>query len=451
MQLSVGGLTADGEDATSELDWLVLEAQRRIRLPEPLVNLVYHDKLAEDFLLKCVELLRTGIGQPAFHNSRTAVERHLYHHRMPLEVARTFVIAGCVQSFIPGYMDGYFETRLNIAKMIELALGNGKDPMTGIQLGPQTGDAGNFKSYGDFYEAFNRQVAYFMSLTHDVSRTAWTLQQNFPTPFGSSFVNDCIKEGRDVSTGGARYSFGDGVCLVGVIDAANSLAAVKNLVYEDKKLTLERLRQALADDFEGHEDVQQMCLNAPKYGNDDEYVDAMARGIYNTCYKLHSKSDYLGRPVMPSAYSVTGHVAFGEFTGALPSGKRATKPLVDASVSAQAGTDKNGPTALVKSAAKVLDTVKYGSSHLNMKFHPTALKGTSGARNLLSLIKTYFDLGGYHVQFNCISGETLRAAQLHPENYKELVVRVAGYSAYFVTLDKDVQEDIIKRTELSFR
>ncbi len=450
LQLSLGGLTPDGEDATNELDWLVLEAQQRIRLPEPLVNLVYHDKLAEPFLLKCVDLIRTGIGQPAFHNSRVAIERHLYHHKMPLEDARPFVIAGCVQSFVPGYMDGYWETRVNIAKMIELALNNGKDPLTGKELGPQTGEAESFQTYDQLYQAFDRQLEYFFPLTHDVSRTAWTLQRNFPTPFGSAFINDCVEKGKDVSDGGARYSFGDGVCPIGVVDAANSLAAIKKLVFEEKKLTMSQLRKALSADFEGYEEVERMCLNAPKYGNDEEYADSIARDIYESCYNLHSASDHLGRPVMPSAYSVTGHVAFGEFTGTLPNGKKARKPLVDATVSAQAGTDRNGVTALVKSAAKVIDTVKYGSNHLNMKFHPTALKGMDGARKLLSLIKTYFDLGGYHVQFNCVSGETLKDAQLHPENYRELVVRVAGYSAYFITLDRDTQDDIIKRTELTF-
>ena len=450
LQLGLGGLTADGEDATNELDWLVLEAQQRIRLPEPLVNLVYHDKLSEEFLLKCVDLIRTGIGQPAFHNSWIGIERHLYHHKMPLEEARPFVIAGCVQSFIPGYMDGYWETRLNIAKMIELTLQNGNDPLTGIQLGLQTGEAESFQTYDQLYQAFVKQLEYFVPLTHNVSRTAWSLQRNFPTPFSSSFINDCIRKGKDVSDGGTRYSFGDGVCLVGVVDAANSLAAIKKLIFEEKKLTMSQLIEALAANFEGYEEIERMCINTPKYGNDDEYADSIAKDIYEICYNLHSKSDHLGRPVMPSAYSVTAHVAFGEFTGALPNGKKARKPLVDASVSAQAGTDKNGVTALVKSAAKIIDTVKYGSNHLNMKFHPTALRGIDGARNLLSLIKTYFDLGGYHVQFNCISGETLKDAQLHPENYRELVVRVAGYSAYFVTLDKDTQDDIIRRTELTF-
>ncbi|MBU2608206.1 MAG: hypothetical protein KKF26_02705, partial [Chloroflexi bacterium] len=450
LQLSLGGLTSKGEDATNELDWLVLEAQRRIRLPEPLVNLVSHDKLSEEFLLGCVDLIRTGIGQPAFHNSRTSIERHLLHHKMSLEEARTFTIAGCVQSTIAGYMDGYWETRLNVAKIFEFVLENGKDPLTGIQLGLQTGSAEGFQTYEEFYQAFVKQMEYFVPLTHNISRTAWSLQRNFPTPFASPLVNDCIKEGKDISDGGARYSFGDGVCLVGVIDIANSLAAIKKLVFEDRKLTMGQLRQALLADFEGYEDIERMCIMAPKYGNDEDYADSIAQDIYERCDNLQSKTDYLGRPVMPSAYSVAAHAAFGELTGALPSGRKARETLVDASVSAQGGTDRNGPTALAKSAARVIDTVKYGSSHLNMKFHPTALKGRQGARNLLSLIKTYFDLGGYHVQFNCVSAETLQEAQLHPEEHQELIVRVAGFSAYFVTLDKDVQDDIIKRTELSF-
>ena len=447
-QLSLGCLTADGEDATNELDWLVLEAQYRIQLPEPLINVVYHDKLSQEFLLKCIDLVKTGVGQPAFHNSRTGVERHLFHHKMPLHDARPFVIAGCVQSFVPGYMDGCFETRLNIAKIVELVMENGIDPLTGTQLGLQTGDANSFQTYDVFYQAFIKQLEHFIPLTHDVSRIAWSLQRNFPTPFGSTMVNDCIEKGKDISDGGARYSFGDGTCLVGVIDVTNSLTAIKKMVFEDKKVTMDQLRKALAADFEGYEEIERRCLAAPKYGNDDDNIDSIAKEIYEMCYVLHPKTDHLGRPVMPSAYSVTGHVAFGEFTGALPNGKKARKPLVDASVSAQAGTDKNGPTALVKSAARIVDTVKYGSNHLNVKFHPTALSGTSGTKKLLALIKTYFDLGGYHIQFNCITSKTLEDAQLHPEKYKNLVVRVAGYSAYFVTLDKDTQDDIIRRTEL---
>jgi formate C-acetyltransferase len=444
----LGGLTRDGGSNENELDLLVLEAQYQLRVPEPLVNVVHNDQLSEKFLLKCVDLIRTGIGQPAFHNSKVAVERHLLHHRMPLEEARTVLIAGCVQSFIPGCMDGYWETRFNVAKMIELTLENGKDPLTGVQLGPQTGNADDFISYEEFYQAFCKQLDYFIRLTHNASRTAWSIQRIIPSPFSSSLINDCIKQGKDVVDGGARYSFADGVCLVAGIDAANSLAAVKKLVFEEKSVTMRQLREALAANFEGHESLQQMCLNAPKYGNDEIYADAIAKAIYEFAYNSHDHVDYNGRTVVPSAYSVASHAAFGSFTGALPSGRKAKIPLTDASVSAQRGTDKNGVTALVRSAAKVIDTVKYGSNHFNLKFHPTALKGVNNARKLISLIKTYFDLGGYHIQFNCVTNETLKQAMLHPEDYKDLIVRVAGFSAFYVNLDKDVQQEILDRTEL---
>ncbi|MBU2609199.1 MAG: glycyl radical protein [Chloroflexi bacterium] len=448
LQMGMAGFTPDGEDATNEMDYLILEAQKRIQMPEPLINLVYHDKLSEDFLLKCVDLLRTGIGQPAFHSGRVGIERHLFHHGMPLEEARTFAIGGCVQSCIPGYSDGYWYMRFNLAKMIEFVLENGNDPLSGLQIGLQTGDANNFKTYDEFYQAFTKQMEHFIPLTHDASRVVWNVQRNFPTPFGSAVVHDCIEKGKDVSEGGARYPFGDGVCYVGAVDAANSLATIKKLVFEDKKITMKQLREALAADFVGYEDIERMCLEAPKYGNDDDYADSITKNLYNLCYELTPQEDHLGRRAMPSAYSVSAHTACGIFTGALPNGKKSKGALADASVSAQPGTDTSGPTALVKSAAKVLDGVKYSSTHFNMKFHPTALKGTNSARKLLSLIKTYFDLGGYHVQFNCVSSETMKEAKLHPEDYRDLVVRVAGFSAFFIHLDEDVQDEIIKRTEL---
>ena len=448
LQLGLGGYTPDGGDATNEVDYLVLEAQRQVQMPEPLVNLMYHDKLSDEFLLKCIELVKTGVGQPAFHNGRIAVERHLFHNHATLNEARTCGIGGCVQSALPGLMNGYWYIRLGVAKMIELVLENGKDPLTGIQLGLQTGDANSFQTYDEFYQAFIKQLEYFIPLSHNASRIVWNCQRDFPAPFGSTLVCDCIEKGKDLTHGGARYSFGDGVCLVGVVDAANSLAAIKKLVFEDKKITMSQLREALAADFEGHEDIQRMCLDAPKYGNDDEYADSIAKDIYDICYELTPQTDHLGQRVMPSAYSVAAHTAQGEYTGALPNGRKARLALADASVSAQGGTDTNGPTALVKSAAKILDGVKYSSTHFNMKFHPTALKG-EGSKKLLSLIKTYFDLGGYHVQFNCVSSETLKEAQLHPEEYKDLIVRVAGFSAFFIHLDNDLQDEIIKRTELS--
>lgn len=450
-QLSLGGLTPDGEDATNELDFLVLEAQRRIQLPEPLVNLLYHDTLSEEFLLKCIDLIRTGIGQPAFHDVRKAIARHLYHDKMTLEEARNVTIVGCVQSGIPGCSAQPWEGLFNTAKMIELALNNGTDPLTGIRVGPQTGDAESFKSYEDVYGAVVKQLKYFIPLLRLVARTAWNIQRNFPAPFSSALINNCISEGRDIIDGGARYYVADGTSFIATVDLANSLAAIRRLIFEDKKVTMKQLREALAADFEGYEEIHRMCLNAPKYGNDDSHVDAIARELFKICWEEHQKiPSYLGRPLKPEAYSVTSHFATGRFTGALPSGRKARTPLTDGSVSAMPGTDRNGPTALLKSAARVIDTEKFGCNHLNMKFHPSSLEGLEKARKFLGLIGTYMDLGGYHVQFNCVSSKTLKDAQLYPENYRNLIVRVAGFSAFFVNLDREVQNEIIKRTELRF-
>ncbi|MFZ3252676.1 MAG: pyruvate formate lyase family protein, partial [Syntrophales bacterium] len=452
-QLSIGGLTPDGEDATNELDFLILEAQRRIMLPEPLLALVYHDKLSNEFLMKCVELIRTGIGQPAFHDVRKAIERRILFEKAPLEEARDVAIVGCLQSTIPGYTDGSWEARFNIAKMVELALFDGKDPLSGVQLGPQTGEAGGFLTYEDFYGAFLKQLQYFIPLMRDISRVAWNTGQEFPVPFGSSFVHDCLEKGQDLGDGGGRYSFGDGQCYIGGVDATNSLSAIKRLIFEEKRIAMSELKKALAANFVGYEDIQQACIKAPKHGNDDMFVDSIAKDIFAFIYQEHQKKpDFLGRSaVQPGAYSVTGHWAFGMRTGALPSGREAKIALTDASVSAYPGTDVKGPTALAKSAARIIDTVKYNSNHLNMKFHPSALKGIGGANKLLSLIKTYFDLGGYHVQFNCVSTETLKEAQLHPDKYRNLVVRVAGFSAFFVNLEPGVQDELIARTELAFQ
>jgi formate C-acetyltransferase len=451
LHLCLGGLTQDGDDATNDLDWLVLEAQRRLQLPEPLVDLLYHDKLSQDFLLKCVELIKTGIGQPAIHNVVKAVERHLYHEHMPLEEARDISIIGCVQTWRAGYAVATWEGAFNIAKMVELALNNGKDPLTGTQLGPKTGEAEVFQSYDEFYEAVTRQMRHFIPLQRQIGRTAWNIERNFPIPFASTLTRDCVERGKDVKDGGARYNQANGMTFVAGIDAANSLAAVERLVFKEKKITMKQLKEALAANFEGYEDIWQICMAAPKYGNDDDYVDSIAKQLYEVCYNEHQKfPDFLGRPVKPEAYSVTTHFATGRFTGALPYGRKARVPLTDASVSASPGTDTNGPTALVRSAARVIDTAKWGGNHLNMKFHPTVLGTVEGAKKLLSLIKTYFDLGGFHVQFNCVSSETLRKAQLHPEDYRELVVRVAGFSAFFIHLDREVQDEIIKRTELEF-
>ncbi len=450
--ITLGGVTRDGKDATNELDYFCIEAQLRNRLPEPLLNLVYHDKLPEELLLKSVELIRTGIGQPAVYNSDVMIQRNLLHHAsegVTLQDARDSVTIGCTQNVMHG-TDSMWEVGLNVAKMMELALNNGKDPLTGLQVGPQTGDC--FATYAELEEAVREQLRYCLPLLRKATRMSWQLMRDYPTPFASALIDGCVKKGEDQLGDAAKYTMASGTVMVAVVDLANSLAAIKKLVYEDKKITLEQLKEALAANFEGngYREIQKMCLRAPKYGNDDDYVDSIAKEWFDFCWEEHQKigGDYRNRLAMPEAFSVEFHTFFGAATGALPEGREARVALTDASVSAHPGTDTKGPTALVNSAVKVLDAVKYGTNHLNMKFHPSTLEGMKGAKSLISLIKTYCDLGGYHIQFNCVSGETLRDAQLHPEKYRGLVVRVAGFSAFFVALSKMTQDEIISRTEL---
>ena len=457
-KITLGGLTPDGRDATNELDLLILETQRRLQLPEPEIQLNYHDKLSEEFLLKCIEVIReTGLGQPAFFNNDATVARHLSHwgeKGITLEEARDVCYAGCVQGAIEHRTDFVWEGAFNNPKMVELALNNGKDPLSGVQMGVETGDAGSFHTYEQFHEAVKKQLEYFLPLSREAARVSWQVARNeVPVPFSSTLVDDCIAKGEDLIEGGARYSIASGTISLGMVDLGNSLAAIKKLVFEDKKLTLEQIREAVTANFEGngYGDIQKVCLDAPKYGNDDNYVDDIVQEWYEIYWQTHQQfPDYLGRTMLPEAFSATGHVDRGKYTGALPSGRKARVALADASVSAFPGTDISGPTALVRSATKVIDTIKWGSNHLNMKFHPSALKGREGAKKLLALIKTYMDLGGYHIQFNCVSGDTLKKAQENPVDHRDLVVRVAGFSAYFVLLDKSVQDELIMRTEVQF-
>jgi len=319
----------------------------------------------------------------------------------------------------------------------------------GMQIGPQTGDAEAFISYDQLHKAVRTQLEYAMKYLAEFYAIGRALfAQYMPSPFCSALVDDCIKNGGDMNAGGARYAL-DGHPLIGTIDLADSLAAVKRLVFEEKTITMKQLREALSADFEGYEELHRKLQLAPKYGNDDDYVDGIAREWFDIFYEEHQKYvDHLGNKKHPIAQSITNHFLLGSATGALPSSRKAKVSFADGSVSASPGQDKNGPTALINSASKVIDTVKYASSLLNMKFHPSALKDKKGLIKLLALIKSYMDLGGHHVQFNVVGADTLRDAQLNPENYQDLIVRVAGFSAFFIHLDPIVQNEIIKRTEL---
>lgn len=451
--ITIGGLTADGDDASTELEMLLLECQLEMRNIQPTISLFYTPKMKDEYLQKAIELIRDGSGQPQFMNNAAVVERHMNRFGecgITLADARNCANYGCVGTGVCGKGSFVtFDPFPNLVKPVEFTLNNGWDPVTKKQIGPETGDPERFESYKEFHAAFLNQMDFMLKIMRehgDLGNTAkeWTV----PSVFRSCLLDGCLESGLYEEAGGPRYS--QTLCITtGGIDTANSLLAVKHLVYDTRTLTMRQLRDALAANFVGHEDIRKMCCEAPKHGNDTPEVDSFVRRLYRDIKKLYREKgrDYLNHTAFMDAYSLSFHNYFGALMGALPTGRKAGVALTDGSVSAMPGTDVEGSTALIKSAAQAIDTVDYASNHFNFKFLPSALEGPAGARTLLNLVRTYFDLGGCHIQFNCVGSETLRDAQEHPQDYRDLVVRVAGFSAYFTRLDQGVQNEIIKRTE----
>jgi formate C-acetyltransferase len=448
-QLTLGGLIPEtGEDATNELDFLILEAQIQAQCPEPLLAVMYHNKLSKKFLYKCAELVHTGIGQPSFHGQECAMKRRMFHEEGPIEDIRNQAVSGCVQSMIPGKTDGAWEARFNMYKPLELCLNMGKNMKDDKEIGPCYGDPRDCKTWDEFYALLYKYYEYWIIICRDISTLEWNVMRDYPCPIVDVVTYDCLARGMSAVDGGARYNWGDGVCIAGNVDTTNCLAAIKKIVFDDKAATMDELIEALLCNWVGYEDLQAKCKAAPKYGNNDPYVDDLGAKLHADFAEIHNRRpDYMGRPtITPSAYSVTGHFPFGARSWASPDGRKAGACFTDATLSATPGTDVSGPTAVIHSAVKLIDPVVYGSTHFNMKFHPTALEGKENIEKFLALLKTYFDEGGYQIQFNCVTQEKLLAAKADPVAYKDLIVRVAGFSAYFVTLADAVQDEIISRT-----
>lgn len=452
--ISIGGLTAEGEDASTELEEVIMDCQIAMDNIQPTLALFYHPKMKDSYLNKAVEVVRGGTGQPQFMNNTAVIQRHMSRFAsrgITIEEARTnCVIFGCVGTGQQG-QGSYvtFEGQPNLPKVVELMLNDGWDPHTKKQLSIKVAKPEEFETFEQLYDAFKLHLTYCLKLQRRItdlgnSTREWVV----PSIFRSCVLEGCLEKGLYEEQGGPKYA--QSLCITtGGVDTANSLYAIKHLVYDTKQLTMEQLLAALKANFEGCEDVRQMCYKAPKHGNDYPEVDAFVRRFFRDLERIYRAqgTDYFEYEPRMDAFSLSFHNYFAPFTGALPNGRRKGEPMTDASVSAMPGTDVEGVTALIKSAAQALDTVRFNANHFNVKFLPSALAGPAGARTLLNLVKTYFDLGGGHIQFNCVDTETLRDAQKHPENYKELVVRVAGFSAYFTRLDKGVQNEIIKRTQ----
>lgn len=450
--INVGGLTADGRDATGEVDYLILEAQKHLQLPQPPLALIYHDKLKPEFVSKAYEVVRTGVGMPQFMNANVLIERSLdaySRYGATIEDARRSAVYGCVSTAIPNKTAYLMQPGYNLAKGVELVINNGVDPLTGLDIGAHTGDFTEFKSFDEIVDAYIKQNDKLIRINRNIADVYHLLiSQQFPLPFRSALTDGCLESGKDLWNDGAEFVATAFVVNCGV-DAANSLAAIKKVVFDDKTATLEQLRDALRADFEGYEILQKQLQKAPKHGNNDEYVEAIVRKIYKSTYEIlqETKGNYFGKYIKPDAYSKSAHNYFGLLTGALPNGRKSRQTLTDGSVSATPGTDVNGPTVLVSSAATGIDTIAYNSAHLNVKINPAQFKDAEGNAALSALIKGYFDQGGNHIQFNCVDASVLRDARIHPENHADLVVRVAGFSAFFTRLHPGVQDEIIARTE----
>ncbi len=446
--VTLGGQTPDGRDDTNELSYLFLEAAARTPTPHPTLSIRFHDRMDKEFALKGLELVKKGLGFPAFFNDRSAIA-WLLSCGVPLEVARSHCISGCVHPTIPGQTSPFDALFISIPKCLELALNNGFDPRTKKQIGPRTGAFCDMQTFDDLMNSFKAQTRFFseeggaMISLQKVARS-----QIVPAMLSSAFIDDCIQKGKTCLADGARYNIIIQI-PVGIIDAIDSLAAVKKCVFDDKTITSTELLTALSDDFATQEKLRRMLLAAPKYGNDNDFADQIAADVYSWWRQMVADIDGpYGIKQLPAPYSVSAHGAAGKRTGALPSGRLSGQPFADGSVSPFPGMDVKGPTAVINSAGKI-DQIPLFSSLLNMKFHPSALKSEADLKKLLALIKTYFDYGGKHIQFNVVDSRTLRDAQTHPEKYRSLMVRVAGYSALFTELTRNIQDEIIMRTEFT--
>ena len=443
--INLGGVRRDGSDAVNALTDLMLEVIEEMRLLQPSAMVQLSKKNPDRFIHRALKIVRTGFGQPSIFNT-DAIVQELVRQGKDIGDARDGGASGCVEAGAFGrecyILTGYF----NLAKLVELTLNNGRDPRTGRQLGLATGKAEDFADFEAFFDAYRRQLQHFVDIKIRGNNVIERLNAKYmPVPFLSLLIDDCIAKGRDYNDGGARYntSYIQGVGLGSTSDA---LTAVKHHVFDHRSVTMAQLRQALAADFDGFAELRHQLLDeTPKYGNDDDDADDILRRVFEAYYEaVNGRPNAKGGMHRVNLLPTTCHVYFGSVIGALPDGRLAGEPLSEG-ISPVQGADRNGPTAVTRSAAKI-DHVRTGGTLLNQKFLPQVLSDEAGIRKLGQLVRAYFRMDGHHIQFNVVDAATLCEAQRHPEKYRDLIVRVAGYSDYFVDLTPELQYEIIKRT-----
>ncbi len=441
-----GGLRPDGSDGVNDLTYVVLDVIDEMRLVQPSSNIQLSHKNPDEFLKRALRIVRKGWGQPSIFNADEVVEE-LLRQGKSIEDARNGGTSGCVETGAFGkesyILTGYF----NLVKILEITMNDGTDPRTGKTIGLRTGEVSSFPSFEAFFDAYERQVRHFVDIKMRGNNVIERLYaEHLPTPFLSILIDDCIANGKDYSDGGARYNtnYIQGVGLGTLTDA---LSAINHHVFECKTLTFEQLRSVLSGDFAGDEKTRLMLSNkTPRYGNDDDAADDLMRRAFEIFFHaVDGRKNTKGGVYRINLLPTTCHVYFGSVTGATPDGRKAGRPLSEG-ISPVQGADRKGPTAVLKSAAK-MDHGRTGGTLLNQKFTPHLLHDEAGMNALLKLVRTYFTLGGHHIQFNVVDAATLREAQVQPEEHRDLIVRVAGYSDYFCDLGKDLQDEIIARTE----
>ena len=444
--INLGGVKADGMDAVNELSYLILDVIEEMRIPQPSSMVQISKKTPDGFLKRALKIIKTGFGQPSVFNTDVMI-LELLRQGKTIEDARNGGASGCVETGAFGkesyILTGYF----NLVKVLEITLNNGVDPRTGNKIGLETGDQCAFGSFEELLAAFRQHLDYFVDVKIKGNNVIERLYAEIlPVPFLSLLISDCIVKGKDYNDGGARYNT-NYIQGVGLGTVTDSLTAIKYQVYDEKQVTINELLDALRVDFKGYESLRQRLLNkTPKYGNDDDYADSVMRTVFEAYFgAIDGRPNTKGGKYRINLLPTTVHVYFGKMVGATADGRKACEPLSEG-VSPVQGADRKGPTAVVKSVSKI-DHARTGGTLLNQKFAPELLEDAVGLDKLASLIRTYFRLDGHHIQFNVVNGETLREAQKHPEKYGDLLVRVAGYSDYFVNLSTELQNEIIKRTE----
>lgn len=447
--INTGGVTPEGKNGVNNVSYLILDCMDEMKLVQPNSNVTISKKSPQKFLKRACEISRKGWGQPAFYNTEAQITE-LINAGKSLEDARRGGSSGCVETGAWGSEAYILTGYMNIPKIFQLTLFNGFDEYSGKQLGLQLGYAKDFKTFDELWAAFKKQLKHFVDIKIRGNNVIERLYaEEMPAPCLSVVTNDCISNAKDYNAGGARYNT-NYIQGVGIGTVTDCVASVKYNVYDEKNFTMEELIDAMEHDFEGYDYIYSLVHDkTPKYGNDDDYADDLMREIFDLYHDT-----IVGRPNMKGGkYGIdmlptTCHVYFGDVILATPNGRKAHKPVSEG-ISPEKSADTNGPTAVIKSCAK-MDHLATAGTLLNQKFTPNVVAGEAGLNNMASLVRSYFAMDGHHIQFNVVDRQTLIEAQKHPEDHKDLIVRVAGYSDFFRNLDKPLQDEIIERTEQSF-